>query len=98
MDTLHSLFHQIASGIQLLGLVLVVVGGLRIVRAPLLAARRSAVVAKPQVDAEPAGPGPLRSALEGDRYARGLTDFYRIQGGIALLVGIIFLLVPIFAS
>jgi hypothetical protein len=63
----------------------VIYGGLRIVRAPALAQRRGAA-------AEPQTPDAAR------RYARGLTDFFRVSGAIVVLAGIILLLVPRFAG
>ena len=78
------MFHGIASAIQLVGLAVIVFGGLRVVRAPSLAAGRSA-----------AGD---RSLADRERYARGLVDFYRISGAIAVVAGIILLLVPVFAA
>jgi hypothetical protein len=75
-------FHQIASGMQLCGLVVAFLGGVRLVRAPSLASRR----AVPDVSADRTN------------YARGLTDFYRIQGALGVLVGLVLVLVPIFAT
>lgn len=76
------MFHGIAAAVQLIGLAVLVVGGLRVFRAPAQAARRAA--AAPAADRE--------------RYARGLVDFYRISGAVAMLAGILLLLVPIFAA
>ncbi len=77
------MFHGIASAVQLVGLAVIVFGGLRVVRAPALAAGRSAAD---------------RSHEDRERYARGLVDFYRISGAIAVVAGIILLLVPVFAA
>ncbi len=60
-------------------------GGLRVVRAASLAAQRAALRAD-------------RSVEQRATIARGLTDFYRISGAIAIVVGIILVLVPIFAG
>ncbi len=78
------MFHGIASAVQLIGLAVIVFGGLRVVRAPSLAAGRSATADRALEDRE--------------RYARGLVDFYRISGAIAVVAGIILLLVPVFAA
>jgi len=80
------MFAHLAFGVQLLGLAVVIFGGLRIVRAPALAQRRSAVAA------------PEATPDAARRYARGLTDFYRISGAIAVLAGVVLLLVPRFAG
>jgi uncharacterized membrane protein HdeD (DUF308 family) len=78
-------FHGIASAVQLVGLAVIIFGALRIARAPSLAAGRSGQLADRPVD-------------ERERYARGLTDFYRISGAIAVVAGVLLLLVPIFAG
>ncbi len=78
------MFHWIALGIQLVGLAVVVVGSLRIARAPATAARRAST----------GGAG----LNDGPRYTRGLTDFYRISGAVAVLAGVVLLLVPFFAG
>jgi len=85
MEVSRPLFHGIASGVQLVGLAVIVFGGLRVARAQTNAERRSAATSD-------------EMALERERYVRGLTDFYRISGAIAIVVGILLLLVPIFAS
>jgi hypothetical protein len=101
MQAIRPFFHAITSGIQLIGLLVAVLGGMRLVRAPELAARRSTASADGggvSIDAK-REPGSLGNVSgERERYARGLTDFYRIQGGLAVLVGIILVLVPLFAS
>ena len=79
------MFHGIASALQLIGLVVVVGGGLRVFRAPLLAERRADAPAD-------------RPAADRERAARGLTDFYRISGAIAIVAGILLMLVPVFAA
>jgi uncharacterized membrane protein HdeD (DUF308 family) len=79
------MFHGVAAAVQLVGLAAVVVGLLRVFRAPAQAARRSALT-------------PDRAPAERERYARGLIDFYRISGAIAILAGILLVLVPVFAG
>ncbi len=79
------MFHGIAAGVQVLGLALAVFGAWRIVRAPVQAAARAAAAAD-------------RPPSDRERYARGLTDFYRISGAVALLAGILLMLVPVFAG
>ncbi len=79
------MFHGIAAAVQLVGLAAVVVGGLRVARAPAHAARRAALS------------GDLPAA-DRERYARGLVDFYRISGALAILAGILLVLVPVFAG
>lgn len=78
------MFHGIAAAIQLVGLAVVVVGVLRVLRAPAQAAAKAAVADRPPA--------------ERDRYAHGLTDFYRISGVLAILAGIVLVLVPVFAG
>jgi hypothetical protein len=78
------MFHGIASAVQLIGLAVLIFGTLRVVRAPALAAGRAAAADRPAADQE--------------RYARGLTDFYRISGAVAIVAGIVLLLVPVFAG
>jgi uncharacterized membrane protein HdeD (DUF308 family) len=78
-------FHGIAAAAQLIGLAVVIFGTLRVVRAPASAAARAAVAGD-------------RPPAERERFARGLTDFYRISGAIAILVGVLLLLVPVFAA
>jgi uncharacterized membrane protein HdeD (DUF308 family) len=78
-------FHGIAAGVQLIGIAVVVFGALRVVRAPAQAAGRAAAAGDRPPD-------------ERERYARGLTDFYRISGALAILAGIVLLLVPVFAG
>jgi len=78
-------FHGIASAVQLIGLVVVVFGGLRVLRAPSLAAGRAAAA-------------PDQPPADQERYARGLTGFYRISGAVAIVAGIGLLLVPVFAG
>ena len=73
----------IAAGIQLIGLAVIVFGVLRLLRAPSAAARRAAAASPPPAD--------------GERYVRGLTDFYRISGAVAIVAGIVLTLVPMFA-
>ncbi len=85
MEAARPFFHGIASAIQLVGLGLAAFGGLRLIRAPGLAAQRAAA----QAD---------RSDEQRASTARGLTDFYRISGAIAVVAGIILILVPIFAA
>ncbi len=77
------MFGGIAAGVQLIGLAAVVFGVLRVLRAPAAAARRAAEASPPPAD--------------GERYARGLTDFYRISGGVAIVAGVVLTLVPVFA-
>jgi hypothetical protein len=77
-------FHGIAAAAQLIGLAVIVFGTLRLVRAPAQAAARAARADRPPADR--------------DRYARGLTDFYRISGAVAIVAGILLLLVPVFAA
>ncbi len=60
-----------------------VLGSLRLVRAPQAAERR----------AEAAG-GVLEDR---DRYVRGMTDFQRISGALVVLVGLVLIVLPIFA-
>jgi hypothetical protein len=60
-----------------------VLGILRLVRAPRAAERR----------AEAAG-GVLEDR---DRYVRGMTDFQRISGALVVLVGLVLIVLPIFA-
>jgi hypothetical protein len=79
------MFHGIAAAVQLIGLALAAFGVLRVVRAPATAAARAAAAGD-------------RVPSERDRYARGLTDFYRISGAIAIVAGIVLLLVPVFAG
>ncbi len=79
------MFHGIASAVQLIGLAAVVVGGLRVLRAPAQAARRAALA-------------PDQAPHDRERYARGLIDFYRISGALAILAGILLVLVPVFAG
>jgi hypothetical protein len=76
--------HGIAAAIQLIGLAVVVIGVLRVLRAPAQAAAKAAVADRPPA--------------ERDRYAHGLTDFYRISGAVAILAGIVLVLVPMFAG
>jgi len=78
------MFHGIAAAIQLVGLAVVAIGVLRVVRAPAQAAAKAATANRPPA--------------ERDRYAHGLTDFYRISGGVAILAGILLVLVPIVAG
>jgi uncharacterized membrane protein len=78
-------FHGIAAGVQIIGLAVIVFGTLRVVRAPAQASGRAAAAAD-------------RAPEERERYARGLTDFYRISGAVAILAGILLLLVPVFAA
>ncbi len=78
------MFHGIAAAIQLVGLAVVVVGVLRVLRAPAQAAAKAALTDRPPADR--------------DRYAHGLTDFYRISGAVAILAGIVLVLVPVFAG
>jgi uncharacterized membrane protein HdeD (DUF308 family) len=79
------MFHGIAAAVQLIGLAVVVFGVLRVVRAASQAAARAAS----STDRPPS---------DRERYARGLTDFYRISGAIAIVAGILLLLVPVFAG
>ena len=78
------MLHGIAAAIQLIGLAVVVIGVLRVLRAPAQAAAKAAVADRPPA--------------ERDRYAHGLTDFYRISGAVAILAGIVLVLVPMFAG
>jgi hypothetical protein len=78
------LFHGIAAAVQLIGLAVVVIGVLRVLRAPAQAAAKAATADRPPA--------------ERDRYAHGLTDFYRISGAVAILAGIMLVLVPVFAG
>jgi hypothetical protein len=78
-------FHGIAAAVQLIGLGVVVFGVLRVVRAPAQAGSRAAAATD-------------RPPSDRERYARGLTDFYRISGAIAIVAGILLLLVPVFAA
>jgi hypothetical protein len=78
------MFHGIAAAIQLIGLAVVAVGVLRVLRAPAQAAAKAATADRPPA--------------ERDRYAHGLTDFYRISGAVAILAGIVLVLVPVFAG
>jgi len=77
-------FHGIAAAIQLVGLAVVVIGVLRVLRAPARAAAKAAAADRPPA--------------ERDRYAHGLTGFYRISGAVAILAGIVLVLVPVFAG
>jgi hypothetical protein len=77
-------FHGIAAAIQLIGLAVVVIGVLRVLRAPAQAAAKAATADRPPA--------------ERDRYVHGLTDFYRISGAVAILAGIVLVLVPVFAG
>jgi hypothetical protein len=86
MDAIRPFFHEIASGIQLFGMLVVVLGAMRIVRAPAQAAKRAS-------NAVPEG-----VAVDRERYTRGLVDFYRISGAIQVVVGIVLTLVPVFAG
>ncbi len=79
------MFHGIAAAVQLIGLAVAAIGAARVFRAPALAARRAGL-------STPAAPA------DAQRYTRGLTDFYRISGAIAVLAGVLLLLVPIFAA
>jgi hypothetical protein len=76
-------FHGIAAAVQLVGLAVVVLGILRVLRAPAQAAAKAAAADRPPA--------------ERDRYAHGLTDFYRISGAVAILAGIVLVLVPVFS-
>jgi hypothetical protein len=77
-------FHGIAAAVQLVGLAVVVLGVMRVLRAPAQAAAKAATADRPPA--------------ERDRYAHGLTDFYRISGAVAILAGIVLVLVPVFAG
>ena len=78
------MFHGIAAAVQLVGLAVVVLGVMRVLRAPAQAAAKAATADRPPA--------------ERDRYAHGLTDFYRISGAVAILAGIVLVLVPVFAG
>ena len=78
------MFHGIAAAVQLVGLAVVVLGVMRVLRAPAQAAAKAATADRPPA--------------ERDRYAHGLSDFYRISGAVAILAGIVLVLVPVFAG
>ena len=78
-------FHPwIVLGVQAIGLGVVIIGLVRTIRAPEFAARRAQT--------------PAHRSNDSARYARGLTDFYRISGAVAIVAGVVLLLVSLFAA
>lgn len=70
----------IVFALDALGIAIMLFGAVRAISAPRLAARRASA---------PAAGVPDNRAL----YIRGLTDFYRISGGLTCLAGMILVLV-----
>lgn len=110
LDSLRSHFHEIAHVVQVVGLVLIGSGIFRFVFGPKIAARKIGRVASVEpggtiateyvsIDAERLKRGfPERPAADdGERRARGLTDFYRMQAGLTALAGLVLIVITLVA-
>lgn len=109
LESLRSHFHEIAGAVRLLGFIIIALSVQRFVRAPVLAARKGGQVATFEpggglpdtefvaIDLERLKRGLPERTDKSERYGRGLTDFYRIQAGLAALAGLVLVIITLVA-